>query len=262
MLDAVIKEADSRNEDFNKTFTALMESSIAGIESKRDEILKNFALICQALVDIAKNKAGEMYSVGNDFVSGFAQGIRENAYRALDEARNMATKALEATKSALKSHSPSKETENLGNYFGEGFILGIRNYFSKVYGMSYELGESAKDGLNNAIAKISSIISSDINTQPRITPILDLDNIRNDIQNLNSLLNSESINGNVNAINNIRLSNQNAQSDRMLSALDGLTNTLNMSNTRPINIYTQELDTEKLKQILNYVNSELGKVYE
>jgi hypothetical protein len=176
----------------------------------------------------------------------------------------MALGAVIASKSAIDSASPSKETHKLGNYFGEGFVIGIKDYFGKVYDAAYNSGDLAKEGLSNAITKISSMIEDGIDTSPTITPVLDLSNVKAGAEYLGSMFGSNSIgvNENVNSITNGFNSRiQNGGNLDLLNAINKLEATVRGSNGNTLNIYSQELDSEKLDQIVKYVNKELGVIF-
>ena len=213
------------------------------------------------MIEHINSKYQDIYNAGANFVDGFVQGINNNSYKALDAARNMAIQALIATQQALNSHSPSKETEALGGFFSEGFINGIKNYFRKVYNTAFDSGELAKSGLKDAIDRINAIINDDMNLQPRITPVLDLSNVRSGFNDLNSIFNSDRVNRNLNAISNVNLGNQNGSHNDVVSAINKLSDALNSYNGNVINIYPQELDKDSLNEIVSEVNRQFGKVY-
>ena len=173
----------------------------------------------------------------------------------------MAIQALIATKQAIDSNSPSKETQKIGNFFGEGFVNGIKDYFSKIYNTAFNTGELAKNGLNEAISKIKYIIDNNTDFQPRITPILDLSNIRSGINDINSMFNYDNLNRNLSAISNVNIGNQNRRNDDVVSAINKLSDSLNSYNGNVINIYPQELDKDSLNEIVDEVNRNFGKVY-
>ena len=97
--------------------------------------------------------------------------------------------------------------------------------------------------------------------QPRITPILDLSNIRSGINDINSMFNYDNLNRNLSAISNVNIGNQNRRNDDVVSAINKLSDSLNSYNGNIINIYPQELDKDSLNEIVDEVNRNFGKVY-
>lgn len=243
---------------------AMMVSAIFGAESKRIPMINKFKQICQESIDTIRSFYKAMYDAGVYFVQGFADGINGNAPAAITAAYNMAANSVTAAQKAIDSASPSKETHKLGNYFGEGFVIGIKDYFGKVYDTAYNSGDLAKDGLSNAITKISAMIENGIDTSPTIRPVLDLSNVKDGAAYLGSMFGSNSIgvNENLNSISNGFNSRiQNGGSLDLLNAINKLEATVRGSNGNTLNIYSQELDSEKLDQIVRYVNKELGVIF-
>jgi hypothetical protein len=62
---------------------------------------------------------------GFSFANGYAIGISAGQGAVAAAARKLALKALAAVKNAQLSASPSKKTKELGNFFGEGYEVGI-----------------------------------------------------------------------------------------------------------------------------------------
>lgn len=77
-----------------------------------------------------------------------------------------------------------------GSYMGEGLAIGIRNSANKVSGASKGLAAVSEDALSSAIASINRVIEDDWDTSPVITPIVDLNDVRNGASYINSLLNA------------------------------------------------------------------------
>lgn len=85
----------------------------------------------------------DFFQAGVNLAEGFASGISTSAYKAKIEAAAMANAAASAAKAALDEHSPSKVMMRIGEYAGEGFVIGVN---SKV-GDAEKAGYSISDGL-------------------------------------------------------------------------------------------------------------------
>ncbi len=91
----------------------------------------------------------DMYNTGADAARGYANGISNNAYRAVKAAEAMAANAIAAAKRAQDSNSPSKKFAKLGGDGGEGYVLGFERKMSDVRhritkSMQQNLDEAAK----------------------------------------------------------------------------------------------------------------------
>ena len=204
---------------FIQAFIDKIEESKPNVNNKAKEVTQE---AYNGLKD--DNILGQVTNLGKYFVQGFANGINNNVYLARDAGSEVGKKALEAAKESIDSNSPSKETYKLGTYFDQGFANGIIKYTTDVYSAAKNLGTRAKSGLSNAIAKVSDIINSDMDTQPTIRPVLDLSEVTNGVGTLNSMLNGSSyaVAANVGAISsNFRGRIQNGNTE-VVSAIDKL----------------------------------------
>ena len=225
-----VKEFDSATAkaDANDAAKKLVKEAIKGAESKKSDIKDKFESVVKAGVDklYTKSLGDKAKQAGKDLVKGFAKGIKDNKYLAENAGSEIGKAALKAAKEAIDSNSPSKEAMKIGNYFGDGFVIGIKEYSSKVYDTSYGVADRAKEGLSRAIAKVSSILNSDMDTQPTIRPVLDLSEIKDGANSLNSMFNngpSLGVSANLNAINSgMKSRSQNGANDGVILAIDKL----------------------------------------
>ena len=130
-------------------------------------------------------------SSGGYLASGFASGIRNGISTAVSAAISLARAALNAARSILRINSPSKEFYEIGAYAGEGMVLAFGDYADKAYDSSAEMAKSAKSGLSDAIARISNVIDSDIDTQPTIRPVMDLSDVEYGANAISDIFNNK-----------------------------------------------------------------------
>lgn len=116
------------------------------------------------------------HSTGTNFAQGFVSGIGSLAGAAISAARSLASSALNAMKSALDIHSPSKETGWMGKMFTTGFVDNVEAGISDVKAASAKLSAAALKGIDvagitaklqravdNENAQISSAIAASVN---------------------------------------------------------------------------------------------------
>jgi len=199
--------------------------------------LQNIALNASASL-CNKTVTDNLKTQGINFIQGFMDGIENKKQALYDKVNTIGETVTNKLKNALKEKSPSKATQKIGNYFTEGFIIGINQYSNRLYDVSGKVGDKAKEGLSNAISTISSLVDSDI-TQPTIRPVLDLTDINNGANSINSMFNDPSLS----AISNVRMISsqmnsriQNGRNSDMASAIDRLGNSLNKNNGNVYNI--------------------------
>ena len=225
IVEAVKKLVTTINESFNDN-TGTITTTVEGIAKKASSGFSSNSVI------------SELKTQAKNFVQGFANGINNNSYIAEDAARQVAANALNASKKRLDEHSPSKETEQQGEYFGEGFVLGIKKYSTRIYNVSSEVGNEAKRGLSAAVAKISNLVESNMDSSPTIRPVLDLSEVSDGMGYLDSMFGNPSMQlaANLNSIKTgMSNRNQNGNSD-VVSAIDKLGRNLGNSNGNTYNI--------------------------
>ena len=127
------------------------------------------------------------YEAGAYAARGFANGISANAYKAEAQARAMANAASRAAKKALNEHSPSKVFYQIGDYAGVAFINALHDNIKPVYDVSMAMANSATNGIHAAINQISKVLNSDLDAQPVIRPVVDLNGINAGTMAINSM---------------------------------------------------------------------------
>lgn len=168
----------------------------------------------------------EFYNAGANLVTGFANGISANSFKAEAKAAAMASAAANAAKVALDEHSPSKVGYKIGDFFGVAFVNAVGDYVDKSYDAGYGMADSARTGLSNAISKVNSLISSDMDTQPTIRPVLDLSDVNDGARTISDLFNNGSPLGlmtNIGAVSSMMSKNgQNGTDSEMVSEIKKL----------------------------------------
>jgi hypothetical protein len=173
--------------EFQSVSKECMVQFIAGINLKDSAVSDTFIQVVSGTLTAIRNKYTNFYNAGMYLVEGFADGITAYTYLAEARARAMAAAAARAAEKELDINSPSKVSYGIGSFFGKGFVNALIDYTSKSYKAGSEIAKSAKNGLSNAISKITDVIEGDIDTQPTIRPVLDLSDVETGTSRLNTL---------------------------------------------------------------------------
>ena len=206
----------------------LVQSAVDGMNDKKSSVTKQAKELSKAATDAMYTKAlgDSATQAGKDLVAGFVNGIKNNQWLASNAGSSLGRAALNAAKKALDSHSPSREAMKLGNYFGEGLVIGIEDYESTVYHTGYDLADTARMGLSRAISKVSNLITNGIDEQPTIRPVLDLSDVESGAGYLNSMFNhnpSVGLMTNINAISRgMDSRSQNGMNNDVVTAINRL----------------------------------------
>lgn len=202
--------------------TTLANSIKTGTSTIRTGIT---SALSAAVATIRSYRSG-FYSAGSYCVSGFAAGITANTFVAEARARAMALSALNAAKRALAIRSPSREFYAVGNFAGMGFVNALSEYAPIAHDAGFDMADSARVGLKDAVGKVTDLINNGIETQPTIRPIMDLSDVKSGTDAIEGMLNKQSTIGvmaNVGAINtSMNRMGQNGGNTDVVSAIKDL----------------------------------------
>lgn len=155
-----------------------------GSKSRTYYVITGWNVILQQCISNIRNKYYDFYSTGGYVAEGFADGIRSKIDAAARAAAEMAKAASEAAKKNLDIHSPSRVFAKIGEFAGQGFINGLANYndLSENAGMTLAM---------RAVKAASEMIDDGIDTNPVITPVIDLSNVEEGTRRLSAMLSAD-----------------------------------------------------------------------
>lgn len=210
---------------FMSAGTLMMTRLASGISGESNAVNTAASTVAKSAANAANGYKYYFWQAGGNMVKGFAEGISANTFRAEAKSRTMALKALNAAKSALDINSPSKETYKVGAFFGKGFINAIEDYESKSSKAGYNMADSARQGLSNAISKVGTLVENGIDSQPTIRPVLDLSDVESGAGTINGMFSmTPSIRtlSNVGTISSMMNRSQNGANSDVISAIENL----------------------------------------
>mgnify|MGYP006376534037 FL=1 len=137
----------------------------------------------------------------------------------------MANAAASAAKKALNEHSPSKVFYGIGSYAGEGFVNALIDFADVAYKTSSDMALSARDGLRASISKLTDVVNNEIDSSPRIRPILDLSDIESGVGSIGNMFSGQTLSMKTAAFDSVSASMsgyQNGSNDDVISAIKNL----------------------------------------
>ena len=179
-------EQQIKNE-FKSAGEAAMTNLKTGIDNGGSSAKTVCATIALDCAQVIKDKHGDFWSAGKYVVTGFVGGINNGTKTLSSASIKLANTTRDAIKKALDINSPSRVMYGLGEYTGQGFVNALLDYCDVAGKAGYEMADSAKDGLNNAIRSIQDFIDGKISDQPTIRPVLDLSDIESGARQINGM---------------------------------------------------------------------------
>lgn len=178
---------------FNSAGKDLGKQLTNGVKSGVGNVNGAFTSKLDAAVKAARAYHNNFHDAGAYAAKGFAEGIRDNIGSAAKAAAQMAKAASDAAKKNLDIHSPSRVFRKIGDYVGRGFVLGLNQTEKRVGEAAASVGDSAISGFQTTLGDMKKVLSTDVNIEPSITPVVDMSGITRQSSNISSLLNKSNI---------------------------------------------------------------------
>ena len=163
-------------------------TTAGNIDSTNLDIFSTFVQSLNNLANINMETTLKSFEeVGNNISLGVQRGINSGSSGVIQAAIDMAVAAYEAAKAALDEHSPSRLFMGIGAFASEGMAIGITKSADQAANASESMANSTIDSARGVLANISSILASDVDAQPTITPVLDLSNVTAGARTINGM---------------------------------------------------------------------------
>ena len=132
--------------------------------------------------------ASNLYQAGVDAAQGLVDGLKSQLVDIQKEMNKIATAMVKAIRKALKIKSPSRVFENLGKLTAEGLTSGLKKSTGFVANAAETVGTTMIDTMRSTISGVSDILSSEIDANPSITPVLDLTDVKKGADGIGDIL--------------------------------------------------------------------------
>ena len=180
---------DSQRGAFSNSANLLMQQFINTIRSNSFQVSAAVRSTISSSVSTLRSYYSQFYSAGAYLVKGFAAGIDENTYQAEAKSRAMAKAAIKAAEEELDEHSPSKVFYRIAAYAVTGFVNAFGDGISDSEGAGRKVAKSAVAGLKEAMNQLDPTVDTDVEWNPIVKPILDLDDIQKRSGQIAAMLN-------------------------------------------------------------------------
>lgn len=156
----------------------------------------------------ARGAYSAFYTAGSYMGEGLVSGLNSKLSAVRAAAASLANEAATATKAAVRVQSPSRVYMEIGAHMAEGMAIGIADAAPMAITASEDMAVlsvgSAEDALKNrtdqmfkqaslsiaaAYAYINEVANQSLDSQPVITPVLDMTNLQNGMYSMGSLWN-------------------------------------------------------------------------
>ena len=125
---------------------------------------------------------------GQDFAIGLAKGLDDRKLYVIKAAKVLAEGVLEKVREVFNEHSPSKEANEIGQYFDKGLADGFRDGGSETNRAAKEMALDALYGVKDTLLALSTLIADGIDVDPVIRPVVDLSGVTAGAQAIGGML--------------------------------------------------------------------------
>lgn len=233
ILSSIKSSLNYNVQQFKTSGETIMSNFVSGIKGSKNTASSAFTSMMAFITMSLKGYYNSFYSIGGYLVTGFANGISANSYKAKAKAKAMAQAAEKAVRKELQVHSPSKKTDKVGQYFDMGFANGIEKKSHLSVQAAKTMAASAIDSTKQTISRLGQMLAMDVDAQPTIRPVMDLSEISSGVSMMNGMLAINpmvEVGSNISAINAMMQNRQNGTTNDVVSAINDLGKTL--GNTR------------------------------
>ncbi len=191
-------ELEELRSEFKSNLKELNSNTKKQLQTLKNEFDEKMGLIASdteaemqemvATVEQTIEDAG-WYSMGQQIVNGLISGVSSRMTAFTQALEGLVNTGVSAVQSAAEIQSPSKVFARLGEFMTLGLAEGIDNYAEQVSKVGEEMTDNVIDVVTDSISKINELVDDNIDAEPVITPVLDLDNVVSGVYAIEDLLN-------------------------------------------------------------------------
>lgn len=239
---AAKKTASLSKSGMNESGGKMVDGLISGMTNKQSDLTTKVEVMVSKVESALKTRRKQWYNIGVNLIAGMVSGIASQQYALEKEVQALEAKAERAVEAKAKIKSPSRVWMKIGAYMGEGLAIGIQKSGDQVKSASIGLAAASENAVESAIYSIVDAMETDFDLNPKITPVVDLSNVRSGAAFANSAFNSSllGVRGNGLAAS-ITHTIQNGGKSNMEKSIDDLTDRLGTMtetmNSRSLNNY-------------------------
>lgn len=187
VLDSSVTAIKNKYTEFYKTGQTLMTKFADGVSSKESSVRVTVSNMISSLASNIRSEYSSFYSAGGYLVQGFINGMESHMSSVRAAARRIAREAYEAAMDELDAYSPSRVFIKVGSYVAMGFANGMEDNANLVEDSSRSMADTAISTVSNTISRMADLVSSDIDVEPTIRPVLDLSDVESKTSRLNAM---------------------------------------------------------------------------
>jgi tape measure domain-containing protein len=156
---------------------SILDGFMEGFDIDPDTFWNSVKDAFNSLVEKVKKIKDDFLEAGKSAIQGFIDGLTSMPGKLINAATSIASSAINTAKDTLDINSPSKVFRKIGRGVPEGFIQGITAMNNQVEKATDSMASSSISAMSDSISLLSDALTTDLDSEPVITPVVDLSNV-------------------------------------------------------------------------------------
>ena len=180
--------------DTEDTGDLAFENLANGMEAKKEVVIKVCGDIQEAALEKIYKYEPSFYVAGKYCAQGFADGLSDDdaEKKTFNNVAELVLNSRNKLAETAQIKSPSKVFAELGRFVVLGFAKGIFDLSNVATEATEGVGEESISALQMILNKLYDSAIENMDTNPTITPVLDLSQLEEGIGSMNGMLNNNS----------------------------------------------------------------------
>lgn len=123
----------------------------------------------QAAISTASSLPGEMQGIGAQMISGMVSGLYSNSGALYSAMSSIVNNAIARARAAAEVRSPSKKTQEIFEFVGEGMAVGVEKKRERVASATQSVVDNALDIDTSGVVQAAKLLKT---SAPDLTPLL------------------------------------------------------------------------------------------
>ena len=190
LINNLVGALNGGSSDITSAVGYTMDDVTAAMAAKTTDVEAAAKVVPETALETAYSYENEFYKAGVMLYTGFAEGLTDKVPKELAE-KNMADVVFNmetALKKTAVIKSPSKRFAKLGNFVTLGFAEGILQLSGAAETATEDVAKDSTDSLREVLDRIFDTTMSGLDTNPKITPVLDLSELEEGLGQMDGML--------------------------------------------------------------------------
>ena len=169
---------------------SLIKGVIQGVDQMSGGFISKVGALPGKALNGIRGAVGQFVSMGSQLIRGLTNGIKNAASGVVNAAKSVVNGAINKAKALLGIHSPSRVFMGIGRYTVMGFANGLKRNRDMVVEPAENLAKRAIDATSGPLSQLAKALTMDIESDPKIRPVIDISNVKKGVGEINKLVTS------------------------------------------------------------------------